>query len=91
VKRTTHHIHRYEKVILGKNGYTVFKCNLPDCAHYVAAKLVNGKQSICNRCGNVMIMDARAMKLTKVHCVDCIEVRKKENHDAILDFLNSGS
>jgi hypothetical protein len=88
---SNHKIHRYEKVILGRNSYTVFKCNLPNCTHYVAAKLVSGKLSLCNRCGGEMIMDSRAMKLTKVHCVDCIEIRKKPEHDAILDFIEGGS
>ena len=85
----SNHIHRYEKTVIGKNNYTIFRCNLPDCMHYIAAKLAEGKQTLCNRCGEVMILDKRAMTLIKPHCVDCIEVRKKEGHDAILDFLSS--
>ena len=85
---TQKHIHRYEKIILGKNGYVVFRCNLPDCSHYIAERLARGKKSICNRCGDEMVLDTRAMKLVKPHCVDCIEIKTKTNkHDDILEFL----
>lgn len=84
---TPKHVHRYEKTVLGKNGYTVFRCNLPACSHYVHEKLVAGKRALCNRCGGEMIMDTRAMKLTKPHCSECIQVRKKPEHDTILEFL----
>lgn len=84
---SSNHVHRYEKVILGKKGYTVFRCNLPNCNHYIAEKLAAGKESVCNRCGNVMILDKRAMRLTRPHCVDCIQVRKKGEHDTLLEFL----
>lgn len=67
------HLHKYEKVILGKSGYTVFRCIEPDCSHYIAKEFVKGKLCACNRCDNPMIMDTRAMNLTKPHCVDCIE------------------
>lgn len=81
------HVHRYEKVILGKKGYTVFKCNLPLCNHYIQAKLAEGKMTLCNRCGNEMLLDKRAMKLVKPHCADCIIVKKKDSHDALLEYL----
>lgn len=81
------HTHRYEKVILGKNNYVVFRCNLPNCNHYIAEKLALGKVTICNRCGFQMLLDKRAMRLTKPHCVDCIQVRKKDEHDKLLEFL----
>jgi len=80
------HIHKYKKVILGKD-YLVFKCQLPECSHYVPARLAEGKLSLCNRCGNAMLLDKRAMKLKLPHCTDCIQPRKKEEYDAIKDFL----
>lgn len=81
------HTHRYERKVLGKNGYTVFRCNLPDCMHYIAATLAEGKKTICNRCGCEMILDKRAIKLEKPHCVDCIETKKSEAHDKLLEFI----
>lgn len=87
--RKNQHVHRYERVILGKNGYTVFRCNLPDCSHYIAQHLAKGKLSICNRCGGEFILDTRAMKLEKPHCTDCIKTRKKESHDTLLEFIEA--
>ncbi len=81
------HIHRYERAILGKNNYVVYKCNLPDCNHYISEKLIKGKRSLCNRCGDQMIMDSRAMKLVKPHCINCIAIRKKPEHDKLLEFV----
>lgn len=90
----TKHLHRYERAFLGKKGtYEVFRCNLPECTHYLPKRLVKGKLSICNRCGGELIMDTRSMNLEKPHCVDCIQVRSKlvENKDAVLDFIESFS
>lgn len=81
------HIHRYEKTILGKKGYTVFKCNFPNCTHYIAEKLAKNKTTICNRCGVEMILDARAMKFVKPYCVDCVQTKKTDKSEAIADFL----
>ena len=86
------HIHRYERALLGKNGtYVVWKCNLPECPHYIPEKLAKGKKTICNRCGIEMILDARAMKLVKPHCTDCIQVKKKDTHDVLLEFLEKAN
>lgn len=86
---TKNHIHRYEKTILGKNNYVVFRCNLPNCAHYVNSKLVEGKITLCNRCGEEMILDKRAMKFVKPYCVNCVKVRKSASHDKLLDFIEA--
>lgn len=90
-KKPANHTHRYERVVMGKNNYVAFKCNLPTCPHYVSEALVAGKLSICNRCGGTFILDNRAMKLVKPHCIDCVEVKikaeKKEEFNALADFL----
>lgn len=38
--------------------------------------MVRGKISICNRCGDQMIMGALQLSLAKPHCLNC--VRSKE-------------
>ena len=85
------HIHRYEKTVLGKNGYTVFRCNLPECTHYVAARLAEGKKTICNRCGDEMILDKRAMRFVKPYCVNCVKTKKSEAHDKLLEFIEANN
>lgn len=82
--------HRYEKKVLGRRGYTVFACNLPGCEHYIRAELAKNKISLCNRCGKEMILDTRALKLVKPHCVDCIEIRSKAPiHDKLLEYIEN--
>jgi hypothetical protein len=86
------HLHKYEKVILGKNNYTVFRCTLPYCQHYIREELAGGKECICNRCGKEMHLDGKSMKLRFPHCHDCtipkqVKFKKrKELHDALADI-----
>ena len=72
------HLHRYERVILGKNNYTVFRCNLPLCSHYLREELANGKACLCNRCNQPMTLDAKIMKLRLPHCHNCTQPKKKK-------------
>lgn len=81
------HIHRYQRIKLGKN-YVVFKCDLPDCRHYLRPELVKDKISICNRCNEPFILDIAAMQLSKPHCLSCTK-RKSKTHGAIRDLLEN--
>jgi hypothetical protein len=86
------HIHKYERVILGKNNYTVFRCTLPQCSHYIRQELAGGKECICNRCKNVMHLDSKSMKLRFPHCHTCTSPKqtkykqRKELHEALSDL-----
>lgn len=81
------HLHRYEKVQLGKNGYTVFRCNLPGCSHYIRKELAKNKLCECNRCGEPMILDSAAMLLKKPHCAKCIQRKNKEQYESVKEFM----
>jgi hypothetical protein len=72
------HLHRYERVILGKNNYTVFRCNLPLCSHYLREELANGKRCLCNRCNQPMELDGKTMKLRLPHCHTCTKPKPKK-------------
>jgi hypothetical protein len=90
--KKTPHLHKYERVILGKNNYTVFRCILPMCSHYIREELASGKMCICNRCESVMQLDAKAMRLRFPHCHSCTAPKqhkykkRKELHDALADL-----
>jgi hypothetical protein len=75
------HVHRYVKATLGRNKWPIYKCDLPDCSHYISAELVEGKFSICHRCGERFILDRKALELAKPHCRSCTE--KKVNPEAM--------
>lgn len=66
------HTHKYGQVKLGSNGYTVYKCFLPNCPHYVRKELALGRFSICWKCGGTFIMTATSIERLKPKCLDCI-------------------
>lgn len=76
-RKVQEHIHRYERVNLGKKGFTVFRCIKPDCSHYIRKELASGKSCECNRCGRVMSLDNFSMSLVRPHCVACTDRKRK--------------
>lgn len=64
------HVHKYQRTTLGKN-YKIFKCMLPNCAHYIREELARNKLTICWRCGKTILIDYAAWMLEKPHCTDC--------------------
>jgi hypothetical protein len=88
-------LHRYIKVNIGrKKDYIVFRCQNAGCNHYVPRTLAENKVCQCNRCGEVMKLDSRAMLLEKPHCIDCVESRNKPEVDTpgldiITEFLKN--
>ena len=73
------HIHKYVRVKLSSNSLKIFfKCALPGCVHKVEKPFAVGRFSVCNRCGETFILDARALDLSKPHCDRCTNSAKKE-------------
>lgn len=72
------HVHKYERADIGVNKpYIVYRCALPTCSHYLHSKeLVKGKKSICWRCGEEFIIDAKSVELRRPHCQNCTKTRK---------------
>ena len=67
-------LHRYIRVNIGsKKEYIVYRCQNFGCNHYIPKKLAPGKLCACNRCGNEMELDSRAMLLEKPHCITCVQ------------------
>lgn len=57
-----HKVHKYRKVNIGrKEPYIVYRCMLPDCSHYLPESLIEGKKSICWRCGKEFVMTRAQM------------------------------
>lgn len=71
------HLHKYKRQELGRKGYIVFKCVKAGCAHYIGSSLAEGRVCECNRCGERMVMDKRAIRLAKPYCDDCAGKKKK--------------
>ena len=76
------HVHKYERVEVGKNGWVVYRCVLPNCSHYLpTAALVVGKQSICwGVCDGTTIysQDDYNQKLKRPMCSGCRAIRQMQ-------------
>lgn len=81
------HTHKFMRVKLGRKGYEVFKCMVPDCPTYIRKELVVGRQTICWRCGIVLIMNQWHATMKKPHCRTCTRpyVRAEEKNEEVVD------
>lgn len=50
------HIHKYMRVVIGKNGFVVMKCMIPGCRHFISRELAVGRESICWKCGAALVL-----------------------------------
>lgn len=80
------HIHKYEKVTLGK--HVIYKCALIGCPHHIRRELVTGRVSICWRCETPFPMTKHAATLVRPHCISCTKSEKKEDLDILRDYLD---
>lgn len=84
--RKANHLHKYKKQNLSRNDgepFLVLKCTKPDCTHYIAVRLAEGKMCECNRCGEPMFLTKAAIELTKPHCASCTKRRKIESDETV--------
>ena len=86
------HVHKYFK--LDMNGTKVWACAQPDCNHYMPAHMsgmVPGKNSICWKCGDTMILHSINMKDEKPKCDDCMSILSDDgsiSSDELSSYLN---
>jgi len=73
------HVHKYERTELGKKGYEIYKCRLPDCPHYVPVAIATGRLSLCwANCGNAVMLTQEMVNHDKVWrplCDTCKKLR----------------
>jgi hypothetical protein len=67
------HIHTYGR-FKKKPGY--YKCNAPNCTHFIQKDLLVGKYSLCNLCGQQFILSLQDLKLALPRCFDCSNSKK---------------
>jgi hypothetical protein len=75
--------HKYRRVKWGKHEAIVWKCVLTGCMHYIHDEFIEGKISLCYRCGNPFAMDKESMMRVKPCCSNCI---RRKVHDPIADL-----
>ena len=82
--KKTEHIHKYQRSRLGMN-YTIYRCVIPGCTHYIAKKLVRGRISLCHVCNEPMVMDAFALRRVNPRHRTCI--KKSDTFKKLQDVL----
>lgn len=84
-----HHVHKYQRFVVGKKKHMIFKCMIPGCSHFQPTKeLIIGAQSRCwggaleLECQNIILMNQShilpSITGAKPFCEDCKELRKKK-------------
>ena len=66
------HVHKYYRA--DALGVRIWACAFPTCSHHMPphyAALIEGKASICWKCGEVMVLDGSNMSMDKPICNDC--------------------
>jgi hypothetical protein len=75
------HTHKLERVQLGSNGYTVYKCILPGCSTFYQKDLTLGHITLCHGCNEEIVMTKSMIQnhgvgIKKPMCDKCIEEKK---------------
>src|SRR5215471_1359478 len=71
------HIHTYVKY-KGRPGF--YRCNAPDCTHFIDKESITGKISLCSLCGEQMILNREALRRAKPRCINCSDTKKSRAH-----------
>jgi hypothetical protein len=75
-----HKVHKYELVQIGEKGYTVYKCMLSNCRHFIQKELAASRLSLCwGNCGNAVMITKGMIAEGRVRplCDECKEKRKE--------------
>ena len=70
-----HTVHKYKRIKF-KTGYTIYRCMIIGCSHFLRAELAINRQSVCWKCGETCVI--KTTDLVKPHCEDCSRNKKKE-------------
>lgn len=70
-----HSIHKYYRGVFQPSGTIVYRCGIAGCPHFLFDPMVEGRISICWRCGVSFVVTKKSMKSKKMHCVNCTRGR----------------
>lgn len=83
------HIHKYVRIKVGKNKRIEYKCAIPGCVHKVREEYAVGRESLCNRCGNVFYLNKENMRLAKPHCPYCTKNKVLQNAQVLASVIEA--
>lgn len=83
------HVHKLKKHTY-KTGQEIFHCILPDCTFKMETALCEGKEAICNLCGDVFVLNVSHLRRKLPHCYKCGRVRVKTT-DGKTHYVNKAT
>lgn len=72
------HTHKLKKHTY-KNGTAVYFCLL-NCNYKIEVSMADGKEVLCNICGEKFTMTVASIKQAKPHCTNCGKVMVKDEN-----------
>ncbi len=74
----TKHIHEYVRVQPKPEHKTVrYRCQHPDCSHFVDRELLRGKRTICSKCHlTETLMDYENLRRAEPVCFKCSNTKR---------------
>jgi len=84
------HIHKYKRIEWGDNKTLVWRCMMENCAHYLHEPMVEGKRSVCWKCGKPFIMTKAHLMRVKPKCDACVNYKAGPIGELKLDELLKG-
>lgn len=79
------HIHQYKRVKVKDS--TVYRCILPNCAHYIGKAFIINRVAKCPYCGNEYLITRELARRETLHCQNC--TKGKVKNEDVVDFLGS--
>ena len=71
------HVHTYVKY---KSRPRFYRCDAPNCTHFLDKDALVGKLSLCTECGAQMILTSEDLKRVRPRCINCSDTVKARAH-----------
>lgn len=66
-----------------------FKCNDPNCTHFLDAAMLLGKKTLCPKCKeSVFILTHQALKRKRPLCLSCSNTKEAKQHAVALGLAS---
>ena len=83
------HTHTYVRWKTTKLGVTYYRCNHPNCTHFIDRELIIGKTSLCSSCGEQFILSREDLRRAKPRCMSCANTKEARTIRMARDLMDS--
>lgn len=80
------HVHTYVKY-KGRPGF--YRCDAPDCTHFIDKESILGKYSLCTECGSQMILTKDDLRRARPKCFNCSNTKEAIRKRKAMEFANT--